>query len=43
MINTLAARETEFKVHTCGDTLSELKGMERLHILKDTVAEIEVG
>lgn len=42
MLYTLAPRETEVKVHTFGDTLSELKGMETFHTLSETVAKIEV-
>jgi len=41
VLDKLADRETEVKVHTLGDTLSEQKGMETLHTLKDTVAENE--
>lgn len=33
VLNTLAARETEDKVHTLGNTLSELKHLEKLHTL----------
>ena len=42
VLNTLAARETEVKVHTFGNTLSEPKGMETLQILNNTVAENEI-
>ena len=42
VLNTIAARETEVKVHTFGNTLSKLKGMETLHTLKNTVAENEI-
>jgi len=42
VLDKLADRETEVKVHTLGDTLSELKGVETLHTLKDTVAKNEV-
>ena len=39
VLETLAAIETDVKVHTLGDTLPELKVMQRLHALNDTVAE----
>ena len=39
VLETLAAKETEVKVHTLGDTLPELKVMQRLHPLNDTIAE----
>ena len=39
VLETLAAKETEVKVHTLGDTLPELKDMQRLHAVNDTVAE----
>lgn len=39
---TRAARETAIKVHTFGDTLSELNGMETFDTLSDKVAENEV-
>ena len=42
VLDTLAARETEVKVHTLGNTVSELKGIETLNTLSDTVAENEV-
>ena len=38
----LAARETEVKVHTLGNTVSELNGIETLDTLSDTVADNEV-
>ena len=38
LLDTLADRETDVKVHTHGNTLSELKSLETLHTLKDTVA-----
>ena len=34
--------KSEVEVHSLGDTLSELKGMQTLHTLTVTVAEIEV-
>jgi len=34
MLDTLAAREKEVKVHTVGDTLCELKGMKTLDTLE---------
>ena len=42
VLNTMAARETEDKVHKLGITLSELKGLETLHTLSYTVAENQV-
>jgi len=42
VLDTLTDRETEVKVHTFGETLSELKGRETIHILSDTVGENEV-
>ena len=42
VLDTLAARETEVKVDTLGNTVSELKGIETLDTLSDTVAENEV-
>ena len=42
VLDTLAATETDIKVHTLGDTLSELNGMETFHTLSYTVAENEV-
>ena len=39
VLETLAAKETDVKVHTLGDTLPELKVMQRLHSLNDTVGE----
>ena len=42
VLDTLAAREREVKVHTLGNTVSELKGIETLDTLSDTVAENEV-
>ena len=42
VLDTLADRETEVKVHTFGDTLSELKSMETIQTLSDTVPENEV-
>ena len=39
VLETPAAKETEVKVHTLGDTLPELKDMQRLHAVNDTVAE----
>ena len=41
VLETPAAKETEVKVHTLGDTLPELKVMQRLHSLNDTIAENE--
>ena len=42
VLDTLAARETEVKVHILGNTVSELKGIETLDTLSDTVAENEI-
>ena len=42
VLHTLAAREREVKVHTLGNTVSELKGIETLNTFSDTVAENEV-
>ena len=39
VLDKLAAREKEVKVHTLGDTLSVLKGLQTLHTLSDTGAE----
>lgn len=39
---TRAARETAIKVHTFGDTPSELNGMETFDTLSDKVADNEV-
>ena len=38
-LDTLAARETEVKVHILGNTVSELKGIETLDTLSDTVTQ----
>ena len=38
VVDTLAARETEVKVRTLGNTLSELKSMKMLETLSKTVA-----
>jgi len=43
VLDTLASRETEVKVHTLCDTLSELKGMETLHTFTVTVAKNDVN
>ena len=42
VLDTLAARETEVKVHTLGDTLVRAKGNRMLNTLSDTVADKEV-
>ena len=42
MLDILAARETEVKVHTLGNTVSELKGIKTLDTFRDTVAKEEV-
>ena len=42
VLDTPADRKSEVEVHSLGDTLSELKGMQTLHTLTVTVAEIEV-
>ena len=42
VLDTLVAREREVKVHTLGNTVSELKGIETLNTFSDTVAENEV-
>ena len=42
VLDTLAARETEVKAHTPVNTVSDLKGIETLDTLSDTVAENEV-
>ena len=42
VLDTLVARETEVKVHTLGNTVSDLTGIETLDTLSDTVAENEV-
>ena len=42
VLDTLASRETEVKVHTLGNTVSELKGIKTLDTLSYTVAENEV-
>ena len=42
VLDTLAARETEVMIHTLRNTVSELKGIETLDTLSDTVAENEV-
>ena len=38
LLDTLADRDIDVKVHTLVNTLSELKSLETLHTLKDTVA-----
>ena len=43
VLDTLVARETEVKVHTLGNTVSDLTGIETLDTLSDTVAENEVN
>jgi len=43
VLDTLADRETEVKVHTLCDTLSELKGMETLHTFTVTAAKNDVN
>ena len=42
VLDTLAARETDVKVHTLGNTAYELKSIETLDTLSDTVAENEI-
>ena len=42
VLDTLAARETDVKVHTLGNTVYELKSIETLDTLSDTVAENEI-
>ena len=42
VLDTLAARETEVKVHILGSTVYELKSIETLDTLSDTVAENEI-
>ena len=42
VLDTLVATETEVKVHTLGNTVSDLTGIETLDTLSDTVAENEV-
>ena len=42
VLDTLAARETEVKVHTLENAVSEQKGIETLNTLSDAVAENEV-
>ena len=42
VLDTLAARETEVKVHILGNTVYELKSIETLDTLSDTVAENEI-
>ena len=42
VLDTPADRKSEVEVHSFGDTLSELKGMETLHTLSVTVAENKV-
>ena len=42
MLDILAAREREVKVHTLGNTVSELKGIKTLDTFRDTVAKEEV-
>ena len=42
VLDTLAARETEVKVHILGNTAYELKSIETLDTLSDTVAENEI-
>ena len=42
MLDILAARETEVKVHTLVNTVSELKGIKTLDTFRDTVAKKEV-
>ena len=42
VLDTLASRETEVKVHPLGNTVSELKGIKTLDTLSYTVAENEV-
>ena len=42
VLDISADRKSEVGVHSLGDTLSELKGMQTLHTLSVTVAEDEV-
>ena len=42
VLDTLAAKETEVKIHTRGDTLSKLKNIETFDTLSHPVAENEV-
>ena len=42
VLDTLAARETEVKVHILGNTVYGLKSIETLDTLSDTVAENEI-
>ena len=42
VLDTLAARETDVKVHTLGNTVYVLKSIETLDTLSDTVAENEI-
>ena len=42
VLDKMAARKTEVKVHTLVNTVSELRGIETLDTLSDTVAENEV-
>ena len=42
VLDTLAARETEVRVHILGNTVYELKSIETLDTLSDTVAENEI-
>ena len=42
VLDTLAARETDVKVHTLGNTVYGLKSIETLDTLSDTVAENEI-
>ena len=42
VLDISADRKSEVEVHSLGDTLSELKGMQTLHTLSVTVAENEV-
>ena len=42
VLDTLAAKETEVKIHTLGDTLSKLKNIETFDTLSHPVAENEV-
>ena len=39
VLDTLAARQTEIKVHTLGDKMSEVESMETLPTFSDTAAE----
>ena len=42
VLDTLAARETDVKVHTLGNTVYGHKSIETLDTLSDTVAENEI-